>query len=286
MALTRRSLDLVILGASAFALLMSLLYARSVKLEFAELASGPSMEDAPDGTLRDDWMTARLANADLTEISALLRDKRYGEADERMQKLLLRFPKSDAADEARRILTQINLDSFSQKETGDEIGSYTVKSGDSPLAIANRKNSSYLSLLALNGDASLKRLRPGDKLLFRPLNDKLLIDLSRGVVELRRGDAFLAEFPIVGKRLPDGPGISTAKVSEIMGYQGRERHRPIDKGFSSARKVIGLSGVNWIVGSDSAGEANDRFEGVFLSDASMAELITLIRRGNEVAIQL
>ncbi len=285
MELTRTTVHWSIFGACVFALLLSLIYASDVKDELAKLAEAPGIDSEPNETLRDDWMTDRLADSELGEISGLLRDRRYDEADERMQKLLLRYPMSDAASEVRRILTQMNLDAFNQKKLGGEILGYVVKSGDSPLAIASRNETSYLNLLALNGGEALKGLRPGDELRYRKLNDRLVIDLAAGRVELRRGDQFLAEFKVESVRLPDGAGGSQAKVSEIMGYQGRERRRSIDQGFPSSRKVIGFSGVNWVLTSESRGEASDDFEGVFVSQAAMQELISQIRRGNEVVIR-
>lgn len=110
-------------------------------------------------------------------------------------RLLERYPDSARVPDAQRILSQMNLDALLSKDPypGKEI--YTVKSGDSIDAIAQRHDCSYPFVVRVSGLERAPDIHPNDQLVVCPLNFSLHVDLGRSVVEVRELVAEAVEVP-------------------------------------------------------------------------------------------
>lgn len=79
-------------------------------------------------------------------------------------KKVIRLTESDLARIVRRVIEEQTSISDAELKKGKEKGCYTVKSGDSGLAIAKKFGITLTDLEKLNGKSSMDHLQPGQKL--------------------------------------------------------------------------------------------------------------------------
>ncbi|MFD2256800.1 LysM peptidoglycan-binding domain-containing protein [Luteolibacter algae] len=202
---------------------------------------------------------------------------------EKLMAIINVFPSSPAAPNARRIVSQMNLDEILASNFPEGKTTYTVKSGDSYYAIASRHDISLDMLMHLNGMMELKNLQPGDDLLVMPLNYRLMIEPDRKSVSLWDGVKFICEYPVLnmdGINLNSGKTVISSRRSTLDG----KTVAPTAKNYRATRKSIVLkSPAIQIFPYDESEEDPPR--GIYLREADMEELFLLTRSGNEVEIR-
>ena len=208
-------------------------------------------------------------------------------ARDRLKQVVTVYPRSGAAPEARRILSEMNLDDLLSPSKTDNKKVYKVQRGDSYLAIADRFGTSLDMIVYLNGLYDLKSLQPNDELLLMPMNLKLLIEPDRDAVSVWDGEVFIAEFPAV-KIVGLKSNVKT-KISSKRGVAGGGKSfPPSSPEYRGSSKVLSLEtpaidlSVAPVVKD---GSESDLPPGVYLQPETMEELALMLRPGNEVEIR-
>ena len=200
---------------------------------------------------------------------------------------------SEFGPEARRILGEINLDEVLSVENMENKLVHVVKSGDTPLEIANKYNTTLDCLMFLNGLVDLN-LHPGDELIVMALDFKLVIDLQNQRVELyhrdldKKAHVFSKEYPILKTDLPKlgKRPIHTEIEQKIAEVNGRS-YSPSKLNYRNGAKVLGMK-ISKRMTQMRPVPAIDEVDpggGIFLSTPAMEELAMLIRSGNEVEVK-
>lgn len=138
----------------------------------------------------------------------LIRADQIDAGREALLNLLRQFPDSSTCREARRIISEMNLDQlFSPTELEGKID-YVVQPGDSLLAIANKLKTSMDAITRMNGLRN-NIIHPGDHLLVLPVDFDFAVDLSEKTLTVLRQGKFFAHYEILDVRLPLGMRIPT-----------------------------------------------------------------------------
>ena len=138
---------------------------------------------------------------------------RAGDVDggkEALSLLLKQFPESPTCKEAKRIISEINLDRlFSPTHAEDKV-SYVVQPGDRGLsAIAAKHKTSVDAIIRMNGLRGTT-IHPGDKLLIMPVDFDFVVDVTSQTLTVLRQGKFFAEYPALDVRLPTGLRVPAA----------------------------------------------------------------------------
>ncbi|GAA5482264.1 LysM peptidoglycan-binding domain-containing protein [Haloferula sargassicola] len=204
-------------------------------------------------------------------------------ARDRLKQIATLYPRSSAAPESRRILSEMNLDEVLSPAHPEGKTLYKVQRGDSYLAIAARHDTSLDMIVHLNGLFDLGNLQPGDELLLMPLNFRLLIEPDRKTISVWDGESFVAEYPavaMVGLKA-DGKTKIDSKQGEVDG----KRVPPSNPAYRGAAKILMLAKPALEIAGASATAVEDLAPGVYLRPEQMEELALLLRPGNEVEIR-
>lgn len=222
----------------------------------------------------------------------LLVTGRLEEAKEKLQFIVNFSPGSGAARESRRILGEIHLDELFADPEKKWRKFHVVESGDAPLALAKKYETTLDCLMAINGLNRL-RIHPGDELEMLPLNFNVRIDLKRRALILRRTvseeprrDEFVKEYHVIRYRIPDPrKDLVLRRVRDKSGWDGRRAVSTTNESYRGAEKVIWLTEEGWqIRGMPEDGNELPSVEGFFLERPDMEELALLLRVGNEVEV--
>ncbi|MFT4176859.1 MAG: LysM peptidoglycan-binding domain-containing protein [Luteolibacter sp.] len=204
------------------------------------------------------------------------------EARERLNHLILTFPGSARAPEARRVIGEMNLDEILSAQGPKHKQVHTVVRGDSFLRIAGRYGTTLEALMYFNGMTDFAGLQPGEELNVVPLNYKLIIEPERKSLSLWDDGSFVCEYPIAHLAGATPPAGKTVIDSKFGLSDNRQVQLP-RKEYRGADKVIRLKKPAIMIrefrADDEAGG------GIFLNPEDMEELSLLTRPGNEVEIR-
>jgi len=179
----------------------------------------------------------------------LIRADKIDEGREALLNLLRQFPDSSTCREARRIISEMNLDQlFSPTELEGKID-YVVQPGDSLLAIANKLKTSVDAITRMNGLRS-NVIHPGDHLLVLPVDFDFAVDLSEKTLTVLRQGKFFAHYELVDVRLPMGMRVpAEAKLGVKSASLDGKTIAPTDPLYVSAEKWLPTSRPGVVVRS-------------------------------------
>jgi len=204
------------------------------------------------------------------------------EARERLDSLISTFPSSPSAPQARRIISEMNLDeALSSGPAGKK--THIVVRGDSPLKIANKYNTTLEAMLYFNGMMEFRGLQPGEEMVVVPLEYRILIEPQRKTLSLWDGDKFLCEYPIAHLGTAALVPGKTA-IDSKYGLADGKRVAPSEKKYRMAEKVIHLKKPAMQIRAYDQADP-DQGGGIFLFPPDMEELSLITRVGNEVEIR-
>ncbi|MES2995821.1 MAG: LysM domain-containing protein [Verrucomicrobiota bacterium] len=209
---------------------------------------------------------------------------RIGDARGKLTSITANYPSSPSAVDARRILSQMNLDEILSAQHKDGKQSVVVKRGDSYLAIAARNQTTLDMIQHLNQMGDFKGLQPGEKLLVASLNYRVVIDTKRKTVGLQAGDQFVSEWP--AKEMPalKPTGAKPAKISSKLAVLDGKNVAMQSKDYRAAEKMIQTGDPAVLIrGWD--GFVEKPISGILLSPPDMEDLFLLTRSQNEVEIR-
>ncbi|NNC89116.1 MAG: LysM peptidoglycan-binding domain-containing protein [Akkermansiaceae bacterium] len=241
--------------------------------------------------LRESLESAQLPDVEPDELAfqraiELVATSQFDEAREKFLFIVNFFPSSNSADEARRILGELNLDEVLSTDSMEGKAVHKVVRGDSFLKIATKYDTTLDAIVHLNGLQGLDRLHPGDELVVMPLQFNVRIEAGKKRLSLWRDGRFVTSYPLVEVRSGESAsGVIRTKVRNKMGIEGTRVFRPIDEGYRTAAKVISLEARGLQIRQVPGGEEEDPGRGFFLNGPDMEELALLLRVGNEVEVR-
>ncbi len=209
------------------------------------------------------------------------------EAEEKLKYIISFYPSAKSAQEARKILGEINLDKLLDPEWKEGKKVITVKSGDSYSAIVRKyqtsmDNLTYLSKLK-NTDS--RNLRPGQKLTVMPLGNRAVIDLRRNYLTIMNGGEFVKQYALQKVNYQHSGKAQHLEVRSIRGWYQDRLVSVHSANYRGAAKVIQLSDKSLAMRAliEENDENIDR--GFYLSMADMEELTLILRPGNDIEIK-
>lgn len=208
---------------------------------------------------------------------------RMEEARAKLSTIFNIFPNSALAQNARRIVGEMNLDRTLGTIPPPGASVHRVRPGDSYLGIASQHQTSIEMMVHLNSMDRLRGIRPGDELLVMPLNFRLRVEPRRQAVSLWDGGTFLCEFPALSVAgVPDRASRTTIqrKAAEIDSGNVPSH----DERYPTADKFILLASPSlqiraWREGDE---DQDPPPAGILLEREHMEELSLLTRPGNTV----
>ena len=208
------------------------------------------------------------------------------EAEEKLLFIVNYYPAANAADEARRIVGEMNLDRLLSTDQMEGKEKYVVKRGDSYLAIASRHDTTLDCIMHLNDLQRTDRLHPGDELILMALDFSLTVDVARERLSLWKDGRFVKAYPLLAVRVGDGSReVLRTTVKNKSGEVAGRAYPPASLQYRNADKVISLAAGRLFL-REMPGEAPESLgRGFYLSEADMEELALVLRVGNEVEVR-
>ena len=193
-------------------------------------------------------------------------------------------PETPSADEARRILGEMNLDRILSLDEMANKKRSEAKPGDSITRIANREDTTVDLIMNLNGLTQVDRIQLGDEFIVMPLNFSATIEPARQRLTLYQEGEFVKDYAITKMTL-EGPGRTvTTELKTKLGYRDGRRYSPSFAGYRRGLKLLVLSDMNLELRSEDDQEA-ESFQVLYFANEDLEELAMLLRVGNEVVIR-
>lgn len=173
---------------------------------------------------------------------AMIKATNFEDGRKSLYQLLLSFPDTSKAAEARRIIGEMNMDMLFSKDDNVTGKDYIVQSGDSMTLIASKHKTTIECILRANGMLS-DRLHPGDHLFVFPLEFELSVDVSAKTLSLFRTVAgtryFFKEYHAVDLKVPPGMRVpaETTIRSKTAVLDGKTI-APTNAQFVAAEKTL------------------------------------------------
>ncbi len=216
----------------------------------------------------------------------MLEAGKFSEARVLLEEIVHKYENSPAETEAYRILGEMNMDDLFAIKPGDGKIHYTVKSGDSYLAIARHHKTNFDLMMMLNGLTRTDRLRPKDKLVLMPLDFSLLLEPRQNQLFLldKNGKVLKLYEPIVDMTIPRKEGIVETRIERVLAYASGHKVNPTLPGYRGADKIIQIRNPNIQIRGESK-KIPKNFHGIVLKKSDIEELVLLLRSGNSVKIR-
>lgn len=212
----------------------------------------------------------------------LLATGKISEAREKLLFLINYYPSSNAAPQAKQILSEMNMDDFLSLRNNPHVVTHKVVRGDSYLGIAAKYETTLDCIMHFNGYLELRPLQPGDEIRVMPLRLRVTIEPKREALTLWDDGTFLKEYRIV-KSVNVPLAAATMKIQNKGGILDDKKVAPGMKGYRASRKTITLARNLQIVPTTADGAS--AVHGCHLDPADTEELALLLRVGNEVEIR-
>jgi LysM repeat protein len=250
-----------------------------VKSEIAEIKD--SKLPAPDPGMR--------------RFEAAVERIRSGDVDggrDALRNLVQQFPESSACREAKRIISEMNLDRLFSPTDLDGKVEHVVQPGGSLNAIASKHKTSLDMIARMNGLRG-STIHAGDRLLIIPLEFDFVVHAAEKTVTILRQGRFFAEFDAVEVRLPPGFRVpAEMKLTQKSASLDGKPLAPTDPQYLHADKWLPASRPGVVLRPppakiDSAADANAAVVqefGVFLKPEDLEEVFALARSGASLSI--
>lgn len=208
-----------------------------------------------------------------------------------LRTLVQQFPESETCREAKRIISEMNLDKlFSPTELDGKV-EHVVQPGGSLNAIAVKYKTSLDMIARMNGLRG-SMIHAGDRLLIIPLEFDFVVHEAEKTVTILRKGRFFAEFEAVEIRLPPGFRVpSEMKLTQKSASLDGKPVAPTDAHYLHAAKWVPASrpGVVLrpvIVRDENAvaGAPVVQEYGIFLQPEDLEEIFALARAGASLSI--
>lgn len=215
---------------------------------------------------------------------ALIRNRQYVAARDRLRYIIRYFPNSERYDDARHVCGEINVDLALSRDQKEGKTDYEVKRGDAISRIASEQNTTLEYIKRTNGLLNFN-IRPEDQLTVKALDFDVTIEKGDQRLILEEAGEFFKEYPVRKFRLPARVPLPTEEtVRGTAAILGDENLPPMAKGFDEANKSILLKRPGMALREMGAAENAAEETGIFLDPADVDELAVLLRPGTTVNI--
>ncbi len=214
----------------------------------------------------------------LVHARELVKQNRLQEATALLQEYL--HDKRIAGKEARYIVSQINIREYLSRDN-PAVVPYTVRGGDSYFKIAQKTKTSIDMLLYLNGTIDLNKLQAGQKLLLRPMQLTMEINLPMKEILVWDGGKLVSSYPLLAVRDGGTGNVETSVLSKSASLDGASVSHQ-SQTYAAANKTLNLKAGTLIVGNTRDSRPDEK--GYFLSVEDCNELGLLMAPGNTVSI--
>lgn len=216
----------------------------------------------------------------LQQATRLVTEGKEGEAASMLEPLIGR--KDVIGQEAREMLGALRIrDVLDPARCPSE--TYIVKRGDSWISISNKTKCSLDFIMHLNQFMERPSLVQGQKLLVKPLNFHLVINIPNKELSIWDGEKFIKSYPILMMR-DVGKDNATVTVRAKNAIGDGKDVRSYSPEFASADKqlVIGTREHSWVI--DASKDGKMRTQGFYMRREDCNEVALLVRQGNTVEI--
>jgi LysM repeat protein len=207
------------------------------------------------------------------------------------QKILLSliqsFPESIRANDARKLLGDLNISEFFSPAPGPDKTEYVVTRGDSIAKIATKTKDPAELIFKANGLDSLT-IQPGKRLIIPKGQFSLVINTKRGDLTLVNNGSFFRWYKPLEVKPPAKFALGQFKVREKIAWSGGVRVAFGEKRYlgSSRWIVVNDSGITlYSETSPKAPNVEKPGNGIMLGAADMEELFALVVKDTPVIVK-
>ncbi len=229
--------------------------------------------------------TPDLVSPMLAEARRQLSDGNPAAARGTLLSIIQAFPQAAPADEARRVLGDLNLHDFFSP--GPDKTEYTVVRGDSIGRIAAKTKASPELIFKANGLTNLN-IQPGRRFIVPSGQFSVAVDLKRQTVTLLDRGAFFKWYKPAEFKAPPRLGPGQYKVSEKVAWSGGTRVAFGDKHYLGSSRWImtNFSGLTIFSESNPAApNVQKPLTGIMLGPSDLEELFALVVKNTPVVVQ-
>jgi hypothetical protein len=218
------------------------------------------------------------------EFSRAMERMKRGEvaaAHQQLSKLVKTYADSAAYSASRRILGEVNMDRLLSDMRTPGKKTYTVQSGDSLNKIASQERTTVDYIIQVNELQGIT-IQRGEQMIVCELDFSLNVSLANRTVTLLRKGKFFKEYTI---RIVRGIRPADTKIEARAAFAN---DRPVQlgrEGYIGSEKWLTCGkGVTFRAYTVETRDDED-LPGIFLDEADMEELYTILRSGTPVRVR-
>lgn len=196
---------------------------------------------------------------------------------------------SSRYQDARRVLGEMNLDRLYSRAPMPGKLEYSIRRGDSLVAIAKRFRTTISFVKRVNNLLG-NIVHPDDRLIIYPLDFTLEVDLAGDRLTLLKDGRYFKDYAIVGRKFTHSRLPKDTTIGDKPAWLGSKKIPDTDENYFAATKWLqteGSKGVTICAAPrarpvEASGAAADEAQippGIYLDDDSIEELSTLVRVG-------
>jgi LysM repeat protein len=201
--------------------------------------------------------------------------------------LIQNLPDSKKNDDARKLLSRLNVQEFFSSEPGPDKIEYIVARGDSMAKIANKTKCAAELIFKANGLDSLT-IQPGQKFVIPKGDFSLLINLKKQDMTLLNRGAFFRWYKPLEFRLPARAGPGQFKIHEKIAWSAGVRVAFGEKNYLGSSRWIVINSNGIAVYSETnpqSPNAQKPANGIMLAPPEMEELFALVGKDTPVIVK-
>jgi LysM repeat protein len=201
--------------------------------------------------------------------------------------LIQNLPDSEKNDDARKLLSRLNVQEFFSSEPGPDKMEYVVARGDSMAKIANKTKCAAELIFKANGLDSLT-IQPGQKFVIPKGDFSLVINLKKQDVTLLNRGAFFRWYKPLEFRLPARAAPGQFKIHEKIAWSAGARVAFGEKNYLGSSRWIVISSNGIAVYSETnpqSPNAQKPANGIMLAPPEMEELFALVGKDTPVIVK-
>jgi LysM repeat protein len=223
----------------------------------------------------------------LDQVKEQLAKGAKSDARQLLSSLIQSFPKSSKADEAKKILGDLNLEDFFSTQPSPDKTEYTVVRGDSVARIAAKTKTPLELIFKANGLESLT-IQPGTRFIIPKGQFSLVVGTKTQEVTLLNHGVFFRWYKPVEFNLPAKVPPGQYKVHEKIAWAGGTRVAFGTKNYMGSSRWIVVNHPGVVLFSETNPQAPNIQKpnaGIMLTPPDMEELFALVGRDTPIIVQ-
>ena len=200
-------------------------------------------------------------------------------AKDRLDYILQHFPESAAAPEARRMLTQLNLDLLFSHVLLPGKGEHVVKKNDTLSELAAKLKTTVRYLQRANNFRETKIIR-GETLIYQELKFGVELRKTEKRLVVKRNGEFFAEFPVKRIEMPSGaiPPLTVDVISSGSVLDNGKTVRVTSPSYTKGLPYLRLELAGMYLQVDNRISRKALADtGAFLTREHLEDLVTILR---------